>query len=65
MSIKSAFLSFLLIGAAASAAQVPPPLVVISIDGLHPSYVLEADRFGLKIPNLRRLLRDGVDTMRA
>jgi len=42
------------------AAPAPPPsLVVISIDGLHPSYVLEADRFALRIPNLRRLLRDG------
>ena len=40
----------------AAAAPKPAPassLVVISVDGLHPSYVLEADRFGLKIPNLR------------
>jgi predicted AlkP superfamily pyrophosphatase or phosphodiesterase len=61
MSMKTALLTFLLIGtgAALAASPAPPPLVVISIDGLHPSYVLEADRFGLKIPNLRRLLRDG------
>lgn len=61
MSLKKALLSFMLIGtgAALAASPAPPPLVVISIDGLHPSYVLEADRFGLKIPNLRQLLREG------
>src|SRR5438046_190912 len=34
-------------------------LVVISIDGMHPDNVLQADKYGLKIPNLRRYLRDG------
>jgi predicted AlkP superfamily pyrophosphatase or phosphodiesterase len=40
-------------------AVVAAVLVVISIDGLRPDYVLEADRYGLKIPNLRRLLAEG------
>ncbi len=40
-------------------AAAPLPVLVISIDGLHPSYVLDADRLGLKIPNLRRLLSLG------
>jgi predicted AlkP superfamily pyrophosphatase or phosphodiesterase len=35
------------------------PVVMISIDGLRPDYVLEADRHGLRIPTLRRILRDG------
>jgi hypothetical protein len=35
------------------------PVVLISIDGLRPDYVTEADRHGLAIPNLRRLLREG------
>jgi hypothetical protein len=35
------------------------PLLVISIDGLHPNYVIEADRRGLKIPTLRSFVRDG------
>jgi len=41
--------------------QPPPPvsLVLLSIDGLRPEYVLDADRYGLKIPHLRQLLRDG------
>ena len=37
-----------------------PGLLLISIDGLRPDYVTRADDHGLKIPNLRRLLRDGV-----
>lgn len=35
------------------------PVVVISIDGMHPSYVLEADRFGVTLPTLRRMLVEG------
>jgi predicted AlkP superfamily pyrophosphatase or phosphodiesterase len=35
------------------------PVIMISIDGLMPDYVLEADKRGLKIPNLRRLLKEG------
>ncbi|MDQ8165353.1 MAG: ectonucleotide pyrophosphatase/phosphodiesterase [Gemmatimonadota bacterium] len=35
------------------------PVVVISIDGLKPDYVLEADKHGLKIPNLRRFVATG------
>jgi predicted AlkP superfamily pyrophosphatase or phosphodiesterase len=45
--------------AAPAPASPPPPVVVISIDALHPSDVLEADRKGLKVPNLRRLVREG------
>ena len=45
----------------ASEAQNRPavPVVLISIDGLKPDYVLEADKHGLKIPNLRRLVSEG------
>lgn len=35
------------------------PVVLISIDGLKPEHVLEADKHGLKIPNLRRLVAEG------
>jgi predicted AlkP superfamily pyrophosphatase or phosphodiesterase len=35
------------------------PLLVVSIDGLRPDYVRDADRHGLRIPELRRLLREG------
>jgi predicted AlkP superfamily pyrophosphatase or phosphodiesterase len=46
--------------AARSAAQESPPLlVVVSVDGLQPDYVTAADAHGAKIPNLRRVLKDG------
>lgn len=35
------------------------PVVLISIDGMKPDYVLEADKHNLKIPNLRRFLKEG------
>jgi predicted AlkP superfamily pyrophosphatase or phosphodiesterase len=34
-------------------------LLVISIDGMRPEYVLEADAHGLKIPHLRQILQNG------
>src|SRR5580700_5929479 len=35
------------------------PLVVISVDGLDNRYLLNADQLGLKIPTLRKLMREG------
>ncbi len=35
------------------------PVLLISIDGLRPGDVLEADKRGLTLPNLRRFLTDG------
>ena len=42
-------------GSSAFAASV----LMISVDGLKPEYVLDADAHGLKIPFLRGMLRDG------
>jgi Type I phosphodiesterase / nucleotide pyrophosphatase len=42
-----------------SALQAAQPLVVISVDGLDNRYLAQADKFGLKIPNLRKLMREG------
>src|SRR5215510_1704373 len=52
---------FMLIGLVliGSSPQIPTPMVVVSIDGLKPDYVLESERRGLKIPNLRRFLKEG------
>jgi predicted AlkP superfamily pyrophosphatase or phosphodiesterase len=44
---------------AADAQNQAVPIVLISIDGLKPDYVLDADKHGLKIPNLRRLAAEG------
>src|SRR5215510_7426761 len=35
------------------------PVVVISIDGMDQRYLSDRDKLGLKIPNLRRLIRQG------
>ncbi len=35
------------------------PVVLISLDGLRPDFVLQADHYGLKIPTLRLLLQRG------
>ena len=35
------------------------PVLMISIDGMRPDYVTQADRYGLKIPTLRRFLALG------
>jgi predicted AlkP superfamily pyrophosphatase or phosphodiesterase len=46
-------------GTVVAADDPPAPVVLISIDGLKPDYVLEADKHGLKIPHLRRLAAEG------
>ena len=35
------------------------PVLMISIDGMRPDYVTQADAHGLKIPNLRRFIKEG------
>jgi len=48
------------IGAATAAASEPRHAVMVSVDGLMPACYLRADELGLSIPNLRRLMKDGV-----
>jgi predicted AlkP superfamily pyrophosphatase or phosphodiesterase len=38
----------------------PRAVLMISVDGLRPDYVTQADKHGLKIPHLRALMREGV-----
>lgn len=49
----------LLLAATALAAQPRPRMVLLSVDGLDHRYLRDCDRLGLKIPNLRRLMREG------
>jgi Type I phosphodiesterase / nucleotide pyrophosphatase len=51
-----AFILSALLAGSLFAAQ---PLVVISVDGLDNRYLAHADQMGLKIPTLRRLMREG------
>lgn len=50
------YLPFLLLLTALAEAR---PVLVISVDGLDHRYLADADKLGLKIPNLRRLIREG------
>jgi hypothetical protein len=52
-----AALAILAVAAAGSGERVP--LVVVSIDGLSPRDVLDAEHRGLHLPNLQRLQREG------
>ncbi len=56
--IKVALILTALVGAALGQAA-RPHLVVISIDGLVPAYYVRPDRWGLRIPHLRQLRREG------
>jgi predicted AlkP superfamily pyrophosphatase or phosphodiesterase len=60
-SLSLAVLCGLLFTPPARAQESPsrPVVILISIDGLKPEYVLDADAHGLKIPALRRFLREG------
>src|SRR5690242_21167529 len=64
--IKRRFATLVLIllvaGLPAAFGQTPSrrPTIVLSIDGLRPDYILDADKYGLKIPTLRHLMQHGV-----
>jgi predicted AlkP superfamily pyrophosphatase or phosphodiesterase len=49
----------LLAAGTAIGAQTPRKLVVLSVDGMDHRYLRDADRLGLRIPNLRKLIREG------
>lgn len=48
-----------LIGFALAVPASAKPVLLVSIDGLRPGDVLEADKRGLKVPNLRRFVAEG------
>ena len=53
-------LAVLLLGRAGFGQEnAAPLLVIISVDGMKPEYVTAADAHGLKVPNLRRFLKEG------
>ncbi len=57
------FTALTLLGAVAAqpcfCTEAKSALLLISIDGMRPDYVLKADQYHLKIPHLRRLLSEG------
>jgi predicted AlkP superfamily pyrophosphatase or phosphodiesterase len=62
LNMKKIFLVFFLLalmGLAQARERKSHPVIMISIDGLRPDFVLNADHYGLKIPNLRLFLQQG------
>jgi predicted AlkP superfamily pyrophosphatase or phosphodiesterase len=51
--------AFLFVAEGLTQEQAPPLLVMISVDGMRPDYITEADAHGAKVPNLRRFLKEG------
>src|SRR5882762_6242964 len=45
--------------AASDAASSGPMVLLISVDGMKPEAVIDAQSHGLKVPNLRALMADG------
>ena len=56
VAVLATFTGVTLTGAADAEAR---PVLMISIDGLRPADVLDAEARGLKVPNLRRIAHDG------
>jgi len=56
---KLALLCLMLFTTTSLALPRGAPVVLISIDGLKPDYILEAEKYQLKVPNLRRMLAEG------
>ncbi len=50
---------FLFVANGLAQQQAPPLLVMISVDGMRPDYITQADAHGVKAPNLRRFLKEG------
>ena len=53
------FPALLLDAALGGVAAYAAPVLMISIDGLKPEYVTQADAHGMKLPYLRSMMRDG------
>jgi predicted AlkP superfamily pyrophosphatase or phosphodiesterase len=57
--MRLAALFALVLTLAAPALAQASPVLMISIDGLRPLDVIEADQRGIKVPNLRKLMAEG------
>lgn len=57
--MKKAALLLALLTACTPSGALAEPVLLISIDGLRPGDVLEAEKRGLSIPNLRRFVKEG------
>ena len=40
--------------------KTPPALVMVSVDGLKPEYITHTEEHGARVPNLRRMMKEGM-----
>jgi len=59
MTLRPFIAGAVLLASAVPAAARAEPVLLISIDGLRPGDVIEAEQRGLRIPNLRRFIAQG------
>ena len=57
--MRAALSALALVAVTAASQAVAEPVLLISIDGLRPGDVIEAEQRGLKLPNLRRFVKEG------
>jgi len=57
--MRAALLSAAILSALSASPALAEPVLLISIDGLRPADVIEAEQRGLKVPNLRRFVAEG------
>lgn len=55
----SLFCSLLIAAYTLAQQQARPLLLMISVDGMRPDYITQADAHGAKVPNRRRFLKEG------
>ena len=55
----AAWLAALLLALPVWGAEPPRRVLMISVDGLMPDYFVKADQLGLRVPNMRKLMREG------
>jgi predicted AlkP superfamily pyrophosphatase or phosphodiesterase len=60
MNAMARLLALLVFALTASAAQAKAFLMLVSVDGMKPEAVVAAQSHGLKVPNLRALITDGM-----
>jgi predicted AlkP superfamily pyrophosphatase or phosphodiesterase len=59
MKLRFALLCLVVLAALPVWSQTHHPVLMISLDGLRPDYVTQADQHHLRIPNLRRFITQG------
>jgi len=57
--MRAALLSFAVLAGLSASPAFAEPVLLISIDGLRPADVIEAEQRGLQLPNLRRFVTEG------